>query len=98
MRPTLREPHPVRPTAVMAGLVATAVWLAGFGALAADLVAYAWWMLAAGAFAWAAAFALARHGDRGVAAGIAVALAIGWSSTALALVLTWAQMGTWPLW
>ncbi|NUT23571.1 MAG: hypothetical protein HOV77_30770 [Hamadaea sp.] len=98
MRPTMREPFPVRVPAVLAGLAGAGAWLAGFGALAVDLAGYALWMLVAGAAAWLAALALCRHGDRGVAAGIAVALAIGWSSTALALAVTWAQTGTWPLW
>ncbi|MCP2326192.1 hypothetical protein HDA40_004699 [Hamadaea flava] len=98
MRPTLREPYPVRVPAVLAGLAGAGAWLAGFGTLAADLAGYAWWTLGAGAAAWLAALALLRHGDRGVAAGIAVALAIGWSSTAVALGVTWVQTGTWPLW
>jgi hypothetical protein len=98
MRPTLREPYPVRLPAVFAGLTAAGAWLAGFAALAADLAGYAWWMLVAGSAAWIAAMALCRHGDRGVAAGIAVALAIGWSSTILALWVTWVQTGAWPLW
>jgi hypothetical protein len=98
MRPTLREPFPVRLMAVMAGLTAAAVWLAGFGALAANLREYTWWTLAAGGTAWLAALALSRHGDRGVAAGIAVALTIGWSATALAVAVTWVRTGAWPLW
>jgi len=98
MRPTLREPYPVRLPAVFAGLAGAGAWLAAFAALAENLAGYAWWMLVAGAAAWIAAMALSRHGDRGVAAGIAVALAIGWSSTALALMVTWAETGAWPLW
>jgi hypothetical protein len=98
MRPTLREPYPVRVPAVLAGLAGGGAWLAGFGALATDLAGYARWILVSGAAAWLAALALLRHGDRGVAAGIAVALAIGWSGTALALAITWAQTGTWPMW
>jgi hypothetical protein len=98
MRPTLREPLPVRLPSVLAGLVATGAWLAGFGALGADLASYAWWMLAAGGVAWLAAMALCRHGDRGAAAGIAVGLSIGWSSTVLALAITWTRTGTWPMW
>jgi len=98
MRPTLREPYPVRLTGVLAGLAATAAWLAGFGALAVNLREYAGWILASGCTAWLAAMALSRHGDRGVAAGVAVALTIGWSGTALAVAITWVRTGTWPLW
>jgi hypothetical protein len=98
VRPTLREPFPVRVTGVTAGLSVTAVWLAGFGALAGTLREYAYWTLAAGVTAWLGALALTRHGDRGVAAGIAVALTIGWSATALAVAVTWVHTGTWPLW
>jgi hypothetical protein len=98
MRPTLRELYPVRPAAVFAGMAATAIWLAGFGSLAVSLREYAWWTLAAGGTAWLAALALSRHGNRGVAAGVAVALTIGWSGTALALAVTWVRTGSWPLW
>jgi len=98
MRPTLREPFPVRLTGVFAGLAGAAVWLAGFGALAGNLREYAWWTLSAGGTAWLAALALSRHGDRGVATGVALALTIGWSGTALAVVVTWVRTGTWPLW
>ena len=98
MRPTLREPLPVRLTSVLGGLAAAAVWMAGFGALAADLREYAMWTLAAGGTAWLAALALTRHGNRGVAAGVAVALTIGWSATALAVAVTWVRTGAWPLW
>jgi hypothetical protein len=94
----MREPHPVRLVAVTAGLAGTVAWLAGFGALATNLGAYTGWVLAAGAVAWLGAIALSRRGDRGVAVGIAVALAIGWSSTALALAITWIRTGAWPLW
>jgi hypothetical protein len=98
MRPTLREPLPVRLTGVFGGLAATALWLAGFGALASNLREYAGWTLAAGSTAFLASLALTRHGDRGAAAGVAVALTIGWSATALAVAITWVRTGTWPLW
>jgi hypothetical protein len=98
MRPTLRELHPVRLTGVLAGSAATALWLAGFGALAVNLREYAWWMLASGSAALLAALALGRHGDRGAATGVALALTIGWSATALALAVTWVRTGSWPMW
>jgi hypothetical protein len=98
MRPTLRELHPVRPIGVLAGWAATAVWLAVFGALAANLTEYAWWMFASGGTALLGALALGRHGDRGVAMGVALALTIGWSATALALTVVWIRTGTWPMW
>jgi hypothetical protein len=98
MRPTLRELYPVRPSGVLAGLAATALWLAGFGALAGNLGQYAWWMLGSGGMALLAAVALTRHGNRGIAAGVALALTIGWSATTLALAVTWVRTGTWPMW
>lgn len=97
-RPVLREPLPVRSSAVLAGLIGAGVWLLIFGQLAADLAGYVWWTLAAGVSAWVAAVVLARYGDRGVAAGVSLAVAIGWSTTAVAVAATWANSGEWPLW
>ncbi|MBB5871172.1 hypothetical protein F4553_004551 [Allocatelliglobosispora scoriae] len=97
-RPTLREPTPVRSWAILAGLVGGGVWLLAFGQIAGDLAGYAWWTLVGGLLAWVAAIVLARFGDRGAAAGISLAVAIGWSTTAVAIVATWANSGDWPMW
>jgi hypothetical protein len=44
------------------------------------------------------ALALARLGDRGVAAGVAITTALAWSVAATALAVRWAAAGDWPLW
>lgn len=88
----------MRAVAVAAGVSAGAAWLLVFGLLADTLTGYAWWTLAAGAAAWLAAVVFARHGDRGVAAGLAVSVALGWSIAATAVAVRWASAGDWPLW
>jgi hypothetical protein len=97
-RPTFREPHPVRGGAVAAGLAAAAAWLLVFGLLAGTLPVYAWYTAFAGGVAWAVAAVLARWGDRGVAAGIAVSTALGLSIAATAVAVRWATASDWPLW
>ncbi|HEU5107387.1 MAG TPA: hypothetical protein VFT95_02300 [Micromonosporaceae bacterium] len=98
LRPTYREPHPVRGPAVAAGVAGAAAWLLVFGLLARSLPGYAWMTVFAGGIAWLVALLLARHGDRGVAAGIAVSTALGWSIAATAVAVRWATTGDWPLW
>src|SRR5687768_4669031 len=88
VRPTLREPLPVRPLGVLAGLIGAGVWLLAFGQIASDLAGYAWWTVVAGISGWMASIVLARFGDRGVAVGIALAVAIGWSTTTVAIGAT----------
>ncbi|MEV1289430.1 hypothetical protein [Micromonospora sp. NPDC049679] len=97
-RPTYREPHPVRPGAIAAGAGATALWLLFFGLLGGSVSGYAWWTLLAGAVAWVVALGLARFGDRGVAAGVAMLTAVGWAIAAIAVAVRWASSGDWPLW
>jgi hypothetical protein len=98
MRPTYREPLPARGAAVAAGLSATAAWLLVFGLLGRDLAGYAWWTVAAGSVAWLVALLLTRHGDRGVAAGIAISTSLGWAIAATAVAVRWAMTENWPLW
>lgn len=97
-RPRYREPHPVRATGVLLGLAAGSLWFLLFGLLGTTPAGYGWWTLAAGVTAWAAVTVLARYGDRGVAVGVALATAAGWSVAATAVVLIWTVTGDWPLW
>jgi hypothetical protein len=96
-RPAYREPHPVRPWAVLVGLCAGAGWLVLFALLGENARAHAWWTVAAGAVAWLAAVALARHGDRGVAVGVVVAVAVAWATLAGTVAWRWSVTGAWPL-
>jgi hypothetical protein len=96
-RPTLREPHPVRPWAVVAGALAAGVWLLSFGMFGVTLGGYVAWTAVAGLLAWGAAHALARYGDRGVAAGVAAATGVAWTAAALSVVVEWIRRGAWPL-
>jgi hypothetical protein len=98
VRPTYREPHPVRGAAVAAGICGAAAWLLVFGMLGRTLPGYAWWTILAGLVAWVVALLLARLGDRGVAAGIAVSIALGWAIAATAVAVRWAMTADWPLW
>jgi hypothetical protein len=88
----------VRPVRVLAGTAAGGAWLALFTLLGNDLRGHVWWTVAAGVVAWATALALARYGDRGVAAGVVVAVAVGWAAAAGAVTLYWSVTGDWPLW
>ena len=73
-------------------------WLLLFGLLGRDVPGYAWWTLIGGTLAWLAAAALVRYGDRGVATGVAIVTAGGWSIAAAVVAVRWAQSGNWPLW
>ena len=97
-RPTYREPHPVRGSAVAAGAGAGAVWLLAFGVVDSSIRGYAYWTLLAGAIAWLVSALLVRAGDRGVAVGVAAATGLGWSIAALVVGVTWVTHGNWPLW
>ncbi|MEG3633342.1 hypothetical protein [Micromonospora palythoicola] len=97
-RPTYREPNPVGGGGVAAGAFGTLAWLVLFGLLGGSLVGYVWWTLLAGALAWLTALVMAGYGDRGVAAGIAIVTAGGWSIATAAVVTRWMSSGDWPLW
>lgn len=97
-RPTYREPHPVRGGALASGLALTAGWLLFIGLLGRQLAGYVWYTAFAGGVAWLVGLALVRYGDRGAAAGVAIATAVGWSVAAVAVAVRWAQTGDWPLW
>lgn len=98
VHPTYREPHPVTSGGIAAGASITSVWYICFGLLATDLRSYAWWTLIAGLVAWAAAQTLVRFGDRGVAVGVAITTAGGWSIAAFVAAAHWIGSGDWPLW
>jgi hypothetical protein len=83
---------------VATGAVTATVWLLLFGLLGRDVTGYAWWTILAGALAWLAALVLVRLGDRGVAAGVAIVTAGGWSIAAAVVAVRWATSGDWPLW
>ncbi len=95
--PTYREPHPVRGAAVAAGSGSAACWLLVFGLLGSDLRGYVWWTAFSGGVAWLVALALSRFGDRGVAVGVAMVTAAGWSTAAVAVAVRWISSGVWPL-
>ena len=96
-RPTYREPHPVRGSAVAIGAGAGALWMLLFGLVASTARGYAWWTVTAGIAAWLAALVLARFGDRGVAVGVAASAGLG---AAIAGSVVFAQFvgGHWVLW
>ncbi|ASW58062.1 hypothetical protein CIK06_27450 [Plantactinospora sp. KBS50] len=97
-RPTYREPHPVRGGAVALGIVVTIAWLLCFGLLGRSLAGYVWWTVLGGGIAWLVAALLTRYGDRGAAAGIAMATSLGWSVAAVVVAVRWGGSGDWPLW
>ena len=74
-----------------------AAWLLLFGLLATSPGSYAWLTLSAAIVAWLAALALVRLGDRGGAAGAAMATGLGLSIAAGVVLARWAISG-WPLW
>jgi hypothetical protein len=97
-RPTYREPHPVRGTSLAAGLSSAALWMLVFGLLAGGVRAYAWWTVFAGAVGGVVALGLARFGDRGVAAGVAISTGLAMSVAAAAVAVHWGDSGDWPMW
>lgn len=88
----------MRLTRVLLGLAAGSLWLLLFGLVSSTPAGYAWWTLVAGGTAWGTALGLARHGDRGVAVGVALATTVGWSVAALVVALIWTLTSDWPLW
>ncbi|MFF0101511.1 hypothetical protein ACFYO8_19510 [Micromonospora sp. NPDC005257] len=98
MRPSYREPHPVTGTGVAVGALVAFAWLLLFGLVGSGVAGYVWWTLLAGGLAWVAAAVLVRHGDRGVATGVTIVTAGGWSIAAAIVATRWAQTGNWPLW
>jgi hypothetical protein len=98
VRPSYREPHPVRTPGVLAGIAVATLWLLLTALLTRDLRGYAWAAVLAGAAAWGVAAFLVRLGDRGVAVGVAVTTAVAWGVAAVAVAARWAMTGDWPMW
>ncbi|MBM2617118.1 hypothetical protein JIG36_16295 [Actinoplanes sp. LDG1-06] len=97
-RPIYREPHPVNAGPLLAGIAAGVAWLALFGSLGRDLAGYAWWTILAAVSAWAVALVLTLIGDRGAAAGVALASGLGLSIAMAFVGGRWITTQDWPLW
>jgi hypothetical protein len=67
------------------------------GLMAHGARGYCWWSFTGGLVAWIAALGLARAGDRGVAAGVAVAAGCGVAVAMTVVLVRWAG-GHWILW
>lgn len=96
-RPAYREPHPVRPGAVLVGAGVAAAWLLLVGLLATSARSFGWLTLVASGIAWLVALALVRAGDRGAAAGVAIAGGLGLAVAWIVVIIKWVTTG-WPLW
>lgn len=68
-----------------------------FGLIGLDARGYLWSTIVAAGLAWAAAAVLARFGDRGAAAGIALSSGVGMAIAGLVIIINWSG-GHWPLW
>ncbi|HEY7174860.1 MAG TPA: hypothetical protein VH442_08080 [Micromonosporaceae bacterium] len=96
-RPIYREPFAARPGAVVIGAAAGALWMLLFGLLGHNVRTYCWWSIGAAIAAWGASAVVARSGDRGVAAGVALSAGVGLAIVASVIISRWAG-GHWPLW
>ncbi|MCA2215777.1 hypothetical protein [Jidongwangia harbinensis] len=96
--PIYREPHPVTAAPLLAGIGATALWFALFGAIGRDLFSYAWWTVVAAVSAWVVAAVLTVLGDRGVAVGVAVTSGVGLSVAGGFVAFRWITTSDWPMW
>ena len=88
----------MRTTRVLVGLAAGSLWQLLFGLLGGSAHRVRLVVAGGGGAAWLVALVLARHGDRGVAVGVALATATGWSVAATVVALIWTLTGDWPLW
>lgn len=96
-RPIYREPFPASSGAVLTGAGAGALWMLLFALIGQSVGSYCWWSIGAGLVAWIAAYVLARSGDRGVAAGVAMASGFGLAIAISVVTVRWAG-GHWVLW
>lgn len=97
LRPVYREPFPVSGSSVALGMLVAGLWMALTAAQTSSLRAYALVTMIAGVVAWAVAAVLCRFGNRGTAAGVAMASAVGIAVATVVVVVRWASSG-WPLW
>jgi hypothetical protein len=95
-RPTFREPHPVRVSAVAAGATLTLAWQVLVALFATSMRGLFLLMAMAVAVAAVVAGLLLRFGDRGAAVGVALAAALGGSVAAGIAAVRWLTLG-WPL-
>jgi hypothetical protein len=98
LRPAYREPHPIKPGALLSGVGAGVVWFGLFAALAHDLASYAWWTVVAAVSAWVVAAVLAIVGDRGVAVGVALVSGFGLAVAGGFVAVRWITTSDWPMW
>jgi hypothetical protein len=97
MRPTYREPFPVRAGRVAIGVVAGTLWMGLFALMAGSARGYAWWTIIAAVLAWPVLVVLLRFGDRGVAVGAAIST--GFGLAVAGFVVTARELGgDWLLW
>jgi hypothetical protein len=82
---------------LFAGAGVAGAWLLLFGMLATSASAYIWLTLVASVVAWVCALVLARFGDRGAAAGVAMMTSVGLVVAVGVLIEQWMAVG-WPLW
>jgi hypothetical protein len=82
---------------VLIGAGAGALWMLLFGLLGHNARSYCWWTIGAALVAWAGSAILARSGDRGVAAGVAMSTGVG-LAIAMSVVVTQWVGGRWVLW
>ncbi len=96
-RPVYREEFPASIGTIALGAAGGAVWMALFGLLADGARGYAWWSIVAGLLGWLAAGVLVRHGDRGVATGVAASTGLGVAIAGVVVAVRFVG-GHWLLW
>jgi hypothetical protein len=82
---------------LFAGASMAAAWLLVAGLLATSAGAYVWLTVVASIVAWVCAVVLVQRGDRGAAAGVALATGLGLAIAAIVVIQRWTTSG-WPLW
>ncbi len=82
---------------MFAGAGAAVAWLLILGRLATTVAGYLWLTIIAAVVAWLCALVLMRRGDRGAAAGVAMATGAGVAVAVGVVVYEWTTAG-WPLW
>ncbi|GLZ82091.1 hypothetical protein Afil01_68980 [Actinorhabdospora filicis] len=96
-RPRYREALRITPGGIWSGAAVACGWFLISGLLATTLSAYVWVTAVAALVAWLAASLLARYGDRGAAAGVAVVTGMALGIAGLVVEVN-AVGGDWILW